>query len=324
MAEGLTKGSQKISPVFLQRFTPGTHLTPRAVRLHDQSLGEHMRIRTAVAAVSGGLVLSALAVPAAQADGGGIHQPSAAERFGVSRAAVRAAADEELPVVSNVKVNGGKSIVAGTTGIKTYTVSLTASHSGGIQDAYIDLWHGKDRSHIDGVLAPNEQTATCTAVSATTSNCKLTITVDAGREFYMNTLAGTWHVAAAALAADEAGSVYWNNFYGTHRVQRLSKLTANAAPEPVKKGKTITVTGKLTRANWESRTYAGYSTQPVKLQFRKKDSSTYTTVKTVKTNTKGDLKTTLKATVDGYFRWSYAGTSTTPAVNAAGDFVDVK
>ncbi|MGW0417916.1 DUF5707 domain-containing protein [Streptomyces sp. NPDC003015] len=283
-----------------------------------------MRIRTIVAAVSGGLVLTALAVPAAQADGGGLHKPTAAERFGVSRAAMSAAADEERPVVSDVKVNGGKDIVFGTTGVKTYTVSLTASHSAGIEDAYVDLWHGRDRAHVDGVFAPNEQNATCTAVSATTSNCKLTITVDVGRELYMNSVAGTWHVTAAAIAADEAGSDYWNDFYSTQRVQRLSKLTANAAPEPVKKGKTITVTGKLTRANWETRKYAGYSTQPVKLQFRKKNSDTYTTVKTVKTNTKGDLKTTVKATVDGFFRWSFAGTPTTPAVNAPGDFIDVR
>jgi hypothetical protein len=62
----------------------------------------------------------------------------------------------------------------------------------------------------------------------------------------------------------------------------------------------------------------------VKLQFRKKSASTDTTVKTVKTNSTGNLKTTVKATVDGYFRYSFAGTSTTPAVNAAGDFIDVK
>ncbi|MFF7645536.1 DUF5707 domain-containing protein [Streptomyces canus] len=283
-----------------------------------------MRIRTTVAAVSGGLVLAALAVPVAQADGGGVHKPTAAERFGVSRAAMRAAADDELPVVSDVKVNGGKAIVAGYTGSKTYTVSLTASHSAGIEDAYVDLWHGREHAHYDGVFVPNEQNATCTAVSTTTSTCKLTITVDAGRYLYMNSLAGTWHVTAGAIAADEAGSIYWNDLYGTHRIQRLSQLTANASPEPVKKGKTITVTGKLSRANWETRKFAGYSTQPVQLQFRKKDSDTYTTVKTVKTNNKGDLKTTVKATVDGFFRWSFAGTSTTPAVNAAGDFVDVK
>ncbi|NUT26154.1 MAG: calcium-binding protein, partial [Streptomyces sp.] len=38
----------------------------------------------------------------------------------------------------------------------------------------------------------------------------------------------------------------------------------------------------------------------------------------------GDLKTTVTASVDGYFRYSFAGTSTTPAVNATGDFIDVQ
>jgi hypothetical protein len=62
----------------------------------------------------------------------------------------------------------------------------------------------------------------------------------------------------------------------------------------------------------------------VKLQFRKKTSSTYTTIKTIKTDSTGNLKTTTTATVDGYFRYSFAGTATTPAVNATGDYVDVQ
>ena len=90
------------------------------------------------------------------------------------------------------------------------------------------------------------------------------------------------------------------------------------------KGKTITATGKLSRANWEDFKYHGYTNQSVQLQFRKKSSNTYTTVKTVKSNSTGELKTTVTASVDGYYRWSFAGTSTTPAVKAAGDFVDVR
>ncbi|MYX97364.1 hypothetical protein GT045_21715, partial [Streptomyces sp. SID486] len=97
-----------------------------------------------------------------------------------------------------------------------------------------------------------------------------------------------------------------------------------AAPEPVKKGRTLTVTGRLTRADWQDHKYHGYSGQPVKLQFRKKGSSAYTTLKTVRTNSAGSLKTTAKATADGYYRFSFAGTTTTAAVSAAGDFVDVK
>ncbi|MFE9489631.1 hypothetical protein ACFYNF_24855 [Streptomyces sp. NPDC006641] len=92
----------------------------------------------------------------------------------------------------------------------------------------------------------------------------------------------------------------------------------------MKKNKTITVTGALTRANWETYKYGGYAKQPVKLQSKKKGTSTYKTLKTVTTDSKGNLRTTTKATADGHFRYSFAGTSTTPAVASAADHVGVK
>ncbi|WP_405914872.1 hypothetical protein [Streptomyces sp. NBC_00728] len=121
----------------------------------------------------------------------------------------------------------------------------------------------------------------------------------------------------------KVGSVYHDGL-GTAKVQRYCKLTANASPEPVKKGRTVTVTGLLSRVNWDTGKYAGYAAQSVQLQFRKKTSDTYTTLKTVKSDSKGNLKTTTTATVDGYFRYNFAGTSTTPAVKATGDYVDTK
>lgn len=288
-----------------------------------------MRIRATVAAVSGALALSALAVPAAQAGEQAVpslDKPTAAEAFGLGaktpRAAARAAVTE--PVISKVVVNGGKDIVLGTTASKKISVSITASHPSGIADGYVDLWHGSDvETDVDGWVMPNEDAATCTNSSATTATCKMTITIVPGEDLYKNALAGTWHVTAGALAGDQS-SVAWNDYHSKARVQRLSKVTVNASPEPVKKGKTLTVTGKLSRANWETGTYKGYATQAVKLQFRKKTSSTYTTVKTIKSSSTGALKTTVKASVDGYWRYSFAGTSTTPTVTAAGDFVDVK
>ncbi|MET4659893.1 DUF5707 domain-containing protein [Streptomyces fungicidicus] len=288
-----------------------------------------MRIRATVAAVTGALALTALAAPAAQADaqGADLHLPSAAERFGVPSAkpAFRAAAAaDELPVVTKVTINSGKAVAVGTTNAKTFTVSVTARHATGIEDAFVALWHGTavTEDDLDGVLLPNEEAATCTASSATTSTCKLTITAYPGVDLYKNALAGTWKVSVGVLAGDY--SVYENDYHATHKVQRYSKLTVNASPEPVKKGKTITVTGKLSRANWETGKYAGYTGQSVKLQFRKKSSSTYTTLKTIKTNSTGNLSTTVTAGVDGYYRYAFAGTSTTPAINAAGDFVDVQ
>ncbi|MEU5363277.1 DUF5707 domain-containing protein [Streptomyces sp. NPDC005925] len=286
-----------------------------------------MRIRATVAAVTGALALSALLAPAAQAGTPGdanLNKPSAADRFGASpsKSAFSTSAVEGEPVVDKVTLNSGKGFAVGTTYAKTFTVSITASHPSGVQDAYVDLWHGADLDHIDGLLLANEEAATCTAASATTSTCKLTVTALPGTDLYMNALAGTWKVTVGVLAGDE--SVYWNDFHTTHTVQRYSKQTVNASPEPVKKGKTITVTGKLSRANWEDFEYHGYTGQSVKLQFRKKDSSTYSTVKTIKTNSTGNLSTTVTAATDGYWRWSFAGTTTTPAVNAAGDFVDVQ
>ncbi|MFC8226757.1 calcium-binding protein [Streptomyces sp. NPDC057287] len=287
-----------------------------------------MRIRATVAAVSGALALSALAVPAAQAGDQAVpslDKPTAAEVFGTGAKAPRAVSRAAVttPVISKVVINGGKDIVLGTTAAKTISVSVTASHPSGIVDGYIDLWHGSDvETDVDGWVMPNEDAASCTNSSATTATCKMTITIVPGDDLYMNALAGTWKVTAGALAGDE--SVAWNDYQATARVQRLSKLTVNAAPEPVKKGGTITATGKLSRANWETHTYKGYTVQPVKLQFRKKTSSTYTTVKTINSNSTGELKTTVKASVDGYWRYSFAGTSTTPAVTTAGDFVDVK
>ncbi|MFE9769840.1 calcium-binding protein [Streptomyces sp. NPDC005808] len=292
-----------------------------------------MRIRATVAAVTGALALSALVIPAAQADAQGaasLDRPSAAERFGTSSAKSTFSTAAAAFTISNLQVNANKSVVVGTPAAKTFTVSVTASHASGIVDAYIDLWHGTDvESDVDGWLPPNEEAANCTAISATKSNCKLTLTATPGLntdtgigDLYANVLAGNWHVTVGALSTD--GEIYWNDFYKTHKVQRASKLTVNAAPEPVKKGKTITVTGKLTRADWETNKYAGLSGQSVVLQFRKAGTTTYKNVKTIKSTSGGALKTTVKASVDGFYRYTYAGVSTVGASTATGDYIDVK
>ncbi|MFG2624544.1 calcium-binding protein [Streptomyces sp. NPDC048473] len=266
-----------------------------------------MRIRATVAAASGALALSALFVLTAPA----AHAGEAVKP------------DSALPVISKVSVNGGKDTVLGTTAPKTITLSVTASHASGIVDGWVLLWHGTDLDEgLDGVLVPAGGVTCKNTNVATTATCSVGLTIDPRTDLRKNKLAGTWHVLTGVTAKDGSSTYY--DSYATARVQRLSKLTVNAAPEPVRKSGTITVTGKLSRANWEDHAYHGYTGQSVKLQFRKKTSSTYTTVKTIRTNSTGNLKTTVKASVDGYWRYSFAGTSTTPAVTTAGDFVDVK
>jgi hypothetical protein len=132
---------------------------------------------------------------------------------------------------------------------------------------------------------------------------------------------GTWRWSFAG-SGNSAGSVATGD--GVTQL-RVAKLSVNAAPEPVVKGRKLTVTGRLTRATTDGATAFGSpGRQPVKLQFRKPGSSTYTTIKTVSTDASGNLKTTAVAQARGYWRWSYAGSSTVSSVSATGDYVALK
>lgn len=249
------------------------------------------------AATSGALALLALTVPTAHAD--------------------TVVGDTN---VSNVVVNGGKDVAVGTTNKVTFKVTFTASDPAGIASGQTYLYHGtwSDPDAFWTQDSPSETTCT----SGTTVTCTSTYNIWPEYDLHYNAFAGTWHFGAYAKAKDGNSAKRTN--LGTFHVQRYSKLTVNASPEPVTKGRTITVTGKLTRASWDDRQYHGYTGQPVKLQFRKAGSSTYSTVKTVNTDGSGNVKTTVTASGDGTWRYYFAGTSTTPAVAATGDYVDVK
>ncbi|MFF4584108.1 hypothetical protein [Streptomyces sp. NPDC001388] len=262
-----------------------------------------MRTRPALAVLSLATALSAALVPAS------------------ARAADRAASDTTF---SNVVVNGGKDIVLGLTTRTTVTLTWTATDPDGVLASWAYLWHGPNTDDADGILPAYPPAGTCTVspTDRTTSTCKVSFGVDAARDFDHNGLAGTWKVLAGAQDAGDD----WTEIdvAGTARFKRYAKVTVNASPEPVKKGRTITVTGRLTRADWESGTYTGYRDRPVLLQFRKKGSSAYTTLKTVTSGSGGTLRTTTKAAADGYFRFVFTGTATTGPATAAGDFVDVR
>ncbi|MEU3527496.1 calcium-binding protein [Streptomyces sp. NPDC038707] len=252
-----------------------------------------MRIRASVAVVGGALALSALAVPAAQADG-----------------------SQGDTKITKVVVDGDNKVQIGTSSAVTVKISVTATDNSGIKGADEFDIYGPDNGYASTTKP------TCTKVNATTSTCTASVKIDPKTDYLTNKSAGTWYVDAWIDANDD--DYIWKEKAGSFSFRRAAKLTANATPEPVKKGNTITVTGALTRANWESLKYGGYGAQSVKLQYSKKSTTGYTTVKTIKADAKGNLKTTVKATADGYYRFSYAGSSTTGAVNSAADFIDVK
>jgi hypothetical protein len=311
-----------------------------------------MRIRATVAAVSGALALSAFVVPGAHAaDSASSYRADVTKAQEVARAAAgktafstSAAADTGTPYAldatfSNVKVNGGKAITVGISNHVTVPVTYTMTHGADVDITADDFLTGpyiyKGSFDAPDNMLFGDDPATCTATSSTVATCKGDIDIYPAEGELINSDSGTWHAAALAVAYNgedwTSDDINWDNVgiadqggFTSPNVQRYSKLTVNASPEPVKKGRTVTVTGKLSRANWEDNLYHGYTNQSVKLQFRKKGSTTYTTLKTIKSDSTGNLKTTTTATVDGYFRYSFAGTSTTPAVNATGDYVDVQ
>lgn len=255
-----------------------------------------MRAASTGALLAGALVLSGSALTAAPA----------------------AYAAETGVEIKKVSVNGGKAVVLGTSRMESFTISVTASDDSGISHSG-HRYLGIDREVGDDYWTFGA-TPTCTASSATTSTCKVTIQLESDIDLPRNTLAGPWDVNVQLTSKD---GDYYGETYGTHPVQRRSTLSVDAS-EPVTKGKPITIRGKLARANWDKRVYSDYTNQSVRLQFRPRNSDTYTTVKTVKSDSTGNLKATATAVSDGYWRWIFAGTSTTPAVWAGGDYVDVR
>ncbi|MGW2931025.1 hypothetical protein ACWDA7_03965 [Streptomyces sp. NPDC001156] len=225
--------------------------------------------------------------------------------------------------ISNIVVNGGKPAELTDQPLQNFTAKFTATDPSGIARGDMYLYRGSYDAPDAVLYSP--WPGACTKVNATTSTCQVSFAyIEPRWTLGRNSLAGSWKVAAWAESADGTGRIDLHAA-ATQSLLRDTTLSANASPEPVTKGKTLTVTGKLSIVDWETLGgYHGNPRQKVQLQFRKKGSSTYTTVKTVTTDSSGNLKTTAKASVDGYWRYSYGGTSTTAPVNAGGDFVDVR
>jgi hypothetical protein len=130
--------------------------------------------------------------------------------------------------------------------------------------------------------------------------------------------AGRWQadITAHGTTQDHAGVSF--------RMLRASRLTTNATPEPVRKGKTITVAAVLTRASWDTYGYRGMQRGVLTLEARRPKDHTYVPLKTVTTDTRGRVSVKIKASRDICFRFGYAGSGTTAPVNSGGDCVKVR
>jgi hypothetical protein len=247
-------------------------------------------------------------------------------------------------VFTGVTVNKGKAIVAGTTATVKVPVSYTLTRPSDLTVDYkttfagVMLYRGTLGAPANEIETDAAPTCTTTATTDTTVTeaCTETLLLDPQGYLFEAADATTWKAAGFYGKVDQDnddsdGHISFDYDYNAWgplgsgvQLKRAARVSVNASPEPVKKGRTITVTGTLTRANWETVRYSGYVSQKATLQFRAKDSNSYSTLKTVTSGTGGALKTTTTATKDGYYRYVFAGTTTTGSATAAGDYVDVQ
>jgi hypothetical protein len=144
------------------------------------------------------------------------------------------------------------------------------------------------------------------------------------------TFEASLYVAFANLFAGDIPTDIYDGDYNTVKhaptlqLRRATRVTTNASPEPIRKGHRLTVKGKVTRANWDTGRYTPYAHHQVDLQFSPVPHGDYVKVKTVTSSASGSLKTTIKATKDGCYRYYSKQTSTSGAKASVGDCVDVR
>ncbi len=107
-------------------------------------------------------------------------------------------------------------------------------------------------------------------------------------------------------------------------VKAFTKLAVNATPEPAKVGHSVSVKATLTKLY--TSTFVADGSQYVTLQYHLPGSSTWHSIKKVKTNTKGVASTTFKVTKRGTygFRAVYAGSTYAAAVHSGTDGVSAR
>lgn len=263
----------------------------------------------AVIALAGALTLAAVTAPTAHA---------ADTHTGIS--------------VSNVVINKGKPVVVGTTNEQVVPMSFRYSLPAGWSTAHPGLYevtpylyNGTSAAKGAQYNGPYPTDGLCHAVTDRIADCTAVMRFWPD-QMRSNSDATTWKIGAVTrlyvpnrpMKAEE-----FKALAGGVQIRRWAKATVNASPEPVKKGKTLTVTGTLTRADWVKHKYTGVAEASVQLQFRKKGAAAYSTVKTVKSSSTGSLKTTVTASADGYWRWNFGGWHTTGAAVSPVDYVDV-
>ncbi|MCH7232629.1 hypothetical protein L0U85_17485 [Glycomyces sp. L485] len=178
---------------------------------------------------------------------------------------------------------------------------------------------------------------TCEDISDTTAICTFQLVVDTGgrepgqaaREID-NGHAGTWWLSVTAVPRD-------TDWYGgvpqdavtEHNLARVtikreSRLSADANPEVVSPGRSVSVIGWLEFADWHSGGYIGEPGRPVRLVFRAEGSPTYRYLDDLTTFSDGLAIGIAEAVEDGWWFLAYSGSATTSWVYSPADYINVR
>ncbi|MFJ7073125.1 hypothetical protein [Streptomyces sp. NPDC098781] len=256
-------------------------------------------VTATAAAFSAVLAVAALAVPAA-----GAGQEDSGTEFW------------------NIDVNHDRDYTVGVdaTRKRLFSVSATVSDPSGVESVTYELWHGEERATADGVLVGPSR---CLKLNEFTSYCEALVTADPNVNLRSNALAGVWTITP--VATDGAGNVTRGNGSYLARIKRTTYMSQTVAtPQPVTKGKNLTVKAQMTVASWEAHKNVPLIGHQVLLQYRKGTTGAFTTLKKIKTDRNGWATATVPATADGSYRYDFAGTSLTVATTGSADFVDVR
>lgn len=263
-----------------------------------------MRRRATAAIASAAAFSAVLAVAALAAPAAGAAQDDSGTRFW------------------NIDVNHNRDYTVGIEAARkrVFTIGATVTDPSGVRSVSYELWHGTDRAHADGLMAAP---AHCVPLNETASYCEALMTADPNVNLRSNALAGLWVITPVATNGD--GNVTRGDGAYFARIKRNTYMSQTiATPQPVKKGKNLTVKAQMTVAGWQTRKNVPLIGHQVLLQYRKGASGPFVTLKKIKTDRNGWATATVKATADGAYRYNFAGTSLTTATIGSADFVDVK
>jgi hypothetical protein len=258
-----------------------------------------MRVRIAAPVLTGALVLGALAAPTA------------------------AFAATAKPVITRAV---SPSITLGLSGTITLGVTVSARDASGIKAIYAEPYPVALMQQVGEVPTAAQVESDrgdllkAEAGTATTLTAGLSVTERVPSSAGVpSQLAGVWGVAVVVVAKN--GATTFNPKATTFLWQRADTLASKVSATKVRKGAGLTVKGQLNRVNWAAHVFQGYGAQPVRLEFRRTGSATWTTVEKVTSGPTGALSATVRDYAGGSWRYVFDGNATSGSAASAQTWV---